>query len=128
MKEAFASNPTGNDVTVSIKDTPIPTPNETQVVIRVVAAGLNPKDWKVLEGPSASNQGDDVAGYVHSVGAKVREFKPGDRVAAFHEMFSPHGTWAEYAVAWAYTTFHIPDETSFEGQRNPQLQFERGNC
>lgn len=39
----------------------------------------------------------------------------GDRVAAFHEMMSPHGSYAEYAVAWAYTTFHIPAKTSFEG-------------
>ena len=31
------------------------------------------------------NQGDDIAGYVHEVGEKVYEFKPGDRVAAFHE-------------------------------------------
>ena len=116
MKEAFAENPTGNEVTVTIKDTPIPTPNDTQVVIRVVAAGLNPKDWKVLglqAGPS--NQGDDIAGYVHAVGAKVTEFKRGDRVAAFHEMMTPHGAYAEYALAWASTTFHIPNETSFEG-------------
>lgn len=115
MKEAFADNPTGKEVTVTIKDTPIPTPGDKQVVIRVVAVGLNPKDWKVLEAGKLKNEGDDIAGYVHAVGAKVTEFKPGDRVAAFHEMFTPHGGYAEYALAWAYTTFHIPEKTSFEG-------------
>ena len=40
----------------------------------------------------------------------------GDRVAAFHEMLSPGGSYAEYAVAWAHTTFHIPKQTSFEGR------------
>lgn len=52
---------------------------------------------------------------MHTVGDNVTEFKPGDRVAAFHEMQSPGGSYAEYAVAWAYTTFHIPKKTSFEG-------------
>ncbi|KAB5578160.1 alcohol dehydrogenase-like protein [Coniochaeta sp. 2T2.1] len=60
------------------------------------------------------NQGDDIAGIVEKVGANVTEFKPGDRVAAFHEMMTPHGSYAEYAIAWAYTTFHIPEKTSFE--------------
>lgn len=44
--------------------------------------------------------------------------QPGDRVCAFHEMHSPHGSYAEYAVAWGHTTFHLPDRISFEG--NPQ--------
>lgn len=34
------------------------------------------------------NQGDDIAGTIHEVGEKVTEFKPGDRVAGFHEMVS----------------------------------------
>lgn len=116
MKEAFAINPTGDNVTVSVADKPIPTPDESQVLIRVVSAALNPKDWKVLSMvKDPSNQGDDIAGYVHSVGGKVTEFKPGDRVAAFHQIMTPHGGYAEYALAWASTTFHIPKETSFEG-------------
>ena len=63
------------------------------------------------------NQGDDIAGVVHNVGQNITEFKPGDRVAAFHELVTPHGSWAEYAVAWGYTTFHLPPATSFEGER-----------
>lgn len=60
------------------------------------------------------NQGDDPAGYVHEVGAGVTEFKKGDRVAGFHEMLKPGGSYAEYAVLWAHTTFHIPENISFE--------------
>lgn len=44
----------------------------------------------------------------------MTEFKPGDRVAAFHEMLCPGGSYAEYAIAPAHTTFHIPARTSFE--------------
>lgn len=41
-------------------------------------------------------------------------FQPGQRVAAFHRMAQPHGSFAEYAIAPASTTFGIPDSTSFE--------------
>jgi NADPH2:quinone reductase len=60
------------------------------------------------------NQGDDPAGYVHEVGEGITEFKKGDRVAGFHEMLKPGGSYAEYAVLWSHTTFHIPEGISFE--------------
>ncbi|KAL1968831.1 hypothetical protein VTN77DRAFT_1192 [Rasamsonia byssochlamydoides] len=98
-----------------IVESPIPTPNDNQVVIKVVVSGSNPKDWKRPQWTGRSlNEGDDIAGIVYQVGKNVTEFKPGDRVAAFHEMGTPHGSYAEYAVAWDYTTFHIPEKTSFE--------------
>lgn len=62
----------------------------------------------------AFNSGDDIAGYVHKVGSNVTEFKKGDRVAAFHVMLTPNGSYAEYAIAPAHTTFHIPKKTSWE--------------
>ena len=67
------------------------------------------------------NHGDDIAGTVHAVGSAITEFKVGDRVAAFHQMHTPGGSFADYAIAWGHTTFHIPKETSFEGEL-PQLQ------
>jgi NADPH:quinone reductase len=48
------------------------------------------------------------------VGAGVTEFKPGDRVAAFHHMLKPGGSYAEYALSEAHCTFHIPESTTFE--------------
>ena len=33
---------------VEIIETPIPTPKDKEVVIRVCVAGTNPKDWKYL--------------------------------------------------------------------------------
>ncbi|PYI13771.1 alcohol dehydrogenase [Aspergillus japonicus CBS 114.51] len=110
-------------------DSPIPAINDDQVLIRVVVSGSNPKDWKVPELAGSDdetfgaryahikdgvNQGDDIAGVVEKVGRNVFEFKPGDRVGAFHEMLAPGGSYAEYAVAWSHTTFHIPAKVSFE--------------
>ena len=65
-----------------------------------------------------TNQGDDISGIVHEVGENVVEFKKGDRVAAFHEMLTPGGSYAEYAVAWKHTTFFLPKKISFEGTRS----------
>ncbi|GHJ85931.1 hypothetical protein NliqN6_2333 [Naganishia liquefaciens] len=97
-----------------IQEVDIPTPNDDQLVIKVVIAGSNPKDWKLPELGVPGNSGDDAAGYVYSVGRNVTEFKKGDRVAIFHEMTKPGGTFAEYALAWEHTTFHLPNGTSFE--------------
>ena len=100
-----------------IEDVPVPKPNADQVLIKVVVSGSNPKDWKApIYMNDQNHQGDDLAGIVHEVGSNVTEFKPGDRVAAMHEMLVPHGSYAEYAIAWDYATFHLPDKTSFEGK------------
>ncbi|KIW99520.1 uncharacterized protein Z518_11259 [Rhinocladiella mackenziei CBS 650.93] len=115
--------------TIKIIERPIPEPAEGQVLIKAVVAGTNPKDWKLpdfapgypfeddsMMGRSKRglNQGDDIAGIVENVGTGVLEFKPGDRVAAFHEIATPGGSYAEYAIAWSYTIFHLPPTTSFE--------------
>ncbi|KAL6717832.1 hypothetical protein ACLMJK_003917 [Lecanora helva] len=111
MKEALVSK----GPKVEIIDSPIPVPEPDQVVTKVVVSGSNPKDWKRPEWTGQTlNQGDDIAGVVHAVGSNVVEFKEGDRVAAFHQMGSPGGSYAEYAVSWAHATFHIPKKTSFE--------------
>lgn len=51
---------------------------------------------------------------MHSVGSNVTNFKPGDKVAAFHEMLTPYGCFGEFGIAPEYTTFHLPPDVSFE--------------
>ena len=78
-----------------IHDVPIPMPAPDQVLIKVVVAGSNSKDWKLLEAFPESNgfnSGDDIAGIVESVGSEATlESRPGDRVAAFHTMTGRQG-------------------------------------
>ncbi|GAP84551.1 putative alcohol dehydrogenase-like protein [Rosellinia necatrix] len=96
-------------------DAPIPIPKDKEVVIKVVAAASNPKDWKFPHWKNwPHNSGDDMAGIVHSVGKDVYEFKPGDRVAALHQAEKENGSYAEYSVALDWTTFHIPQNVTFE--------------
>lgn len=80
---------------VKIIDTPIPEPNDDQVLIKVVVSGSNPKDWKVpdiaaIDGHpfferysqvrEGVNQGDDIAGIVEKMGKNVVEFKVSSRI------------------------------------------------
>ena len=98
------------------KKVPIPTPNPNEVCIKVVATSSNPKDWQFPDifPERRANEGDDIAGIVHAVGAEVREFRPGDRVAGFHRMGEEHGSYAEYAITPEVSTFHLSSNISFE--------------
>lgn len=60
------------------------------------------------------NAGDDVAGTVAKLGANVSEFHVGDRVAGFHVMMDPHGSFAEYSIVPRHLVFAIPKNISFE--------------
>lgn len=63
---------------------------------------------------SCPNSGDDIAGIVHAVGSAVLDFKPGDRVAALHELGTKNGSYAEYAISYDWTTFHLDGKMTFE--------------
>ena len=51
---------------------------------------------------------------VSEVGSAVTSFRKGDKVAGFHEMDTPNGTYAEYAVCPEQTVFHLPESLSYE--------------
>ncbi|KAL2114043.1 hypothetical protein VUR80DRAFT_1046 [Thermomyces stellatus] len=117
MKEARVWGRSNDQLEVDFHDVPVPTPGPNQVLIKVVVSGSNPKDWKLpmwMQDQNGFNTGDDIAGVVSSVGENVTHFRPGDRVAAFHEMRTAHGSFAEYAIAEEHCTFSLPKETSFE--------------
>ncbi|BCW51068.1 NADP-dependent oxidoreductase [Arthrobacter sp. StoSoilB13] len=71
-------------------DVPEPLVGEHDVLVQVKAAGLNQLDEKIRQGEFKQVLpyrlplilGNDLAGVVVSVGAKVRSFKPGDEVFA----------------------------------------------
>lgn len=89
---------------LSLQTVDTPQPGAGQVLIRVVAAGVNPVDWK----RQAQIPGFDAAGVVDSVGPGVTAFKPGDAVLA-----RVSGGYAEYAVAQAADTVGKPASFTF---------------
>ena len=118
MKNLLVYYDEQQQLTTQLEDIPIPSnlkPHD--VLIKVVVAGSNPKDHKhplPAYFNNKLNQGDDCAGTIAAVGSAVNRFKIGDRVAGFHEMDTPDGTYAEYAICPEQTIFRIPDSMSDE--------------
>ena len=82
---------------------PTPEPRDDEVLVEVHAAGVNLLDSKIRDGEFKLILpyrlplilGHDVAGVVAKVGARVRQFKPGDEVYARADDFRI-GTFAEF--------------------------------
>jgi len=80
---------------------PRPEPGGTEVLVRVLAAGVNPVDWKTRAtggrlGPPPFILGWDVAGEVAAVGPGVTRFAVGDRVFGMPWFPRQAGAYAEY--------------------------------
>ena len=71
-----------------IVNLPVPVPGPNEVLIKNVAVASNPKDWKAPQflPDYEAVEGNDVSGYIVRVGERVKEYKGGERVAAFSKM------------------------------------------
>ncbi len=77
---------------------PVPVPRADEVLVRVHAAGLNPKDAQLRRrGRARRGTGFDFAGEVVATGAEVRDLEPGARVMGFLDG-TRGGTAAEYVA------------------------------
>ena len=87
------------------EDVQRPEPKEDQILVRVIAAGVNPVDGLIRSGMFAKHEkatfpmilGADIAGVVEKTGSKVTKFKAGDPVFAYASLKSG-GAYAEYAL------------------------------
>lgn len=104
----------GPDV-LKYEDVPEPQPGPGEIRIRVIAAGVNPVDWKARQGgmklPLPMIMGLDVAGVVDTVGSGVDAFRPGDRV--FAKVSLGQGGYAEYTVTNASQAALMPRSIGF---------------
>lgn len=90
---------------IRIEDAPLPTLNDDDVLIRVVATSVNPVDWKIRKGYLKSfipyemplTMGWDVSGVVEKTGPAVTKFKPGDAVYSRPDI-RRNGAYAEYVA------------------------------
>ena len=101
---------------------PKPSPNDSQVLVRVHAVSLNPADWHMMRGtpmiarpsmgwrvPSDIAAGTDFAGVVESVGRQVTQLQPGDTVFGAGD-----GSFSEYVLARPSRVMRKPARISME--------------
>jgi NADPH:quinone reductase-like Zn-dependent oxidoreductase len=108
---------------LEFQDVDPPVMKDDEVLVRVRAASVNPRDWHFMRGlpyivrpiglriPKDGGIGSDVAGQVEAVGKDVTRFRPGDEVFAF----VVSGAFAEYIA--------VPE--AFLGLKPANLTFEQ---
>lgn len=94
----------GRDV-LSLDEIPVPDIAPDEVLVRVVAASINPVDWKVRAGYLAQmiphqlplTLGWDVSGVVVASGSEVTQWQAGDAVYSRPDL-ARNGTYAEFVA------------------------------
>ena len=100
---------------LTLQELPLPEIADNELLLRVHAAGMSFATSLVVQGkyqrkpPLPFVPGTEVAGVVARVGAKVRRFKPGDRVCSVLDW----GGLAEFAAAKEVNVYALPDSLDF---------------
>ncbi len=97
-----------------------PIPQGKEVLIKIMAAGINPIDWKIRRGMlkiATGNKfplqlGFDYGGIIVEKGSQVEQFQIGDEVFGFLNQL-PGRTYAEYAIIPASLLVKKPHNQSF---------------
>ncbi|KAI0863261.1 GroES-like protein [Xylaria cubensis] len=106
-----------------IKELPLPKLNPGYILVKVRAAGINPTDFKSIDGAQpdriGARSGCDYAGEVVEVGPGVtKDIKKGDRSAGFVFGASwgtpDNGAFGEYLVAKEHVQLKTPDNVTDE--------------
>lgn len=122
MKAAYYEEFGGAEKMI-VGELPKPGAGPGEVVVRVIATGVNPIDWKIREGHFECVfehefpivPGWDLAGTVDSVGHGVEGFAEGDAVFAYTRKAVAHdGTYVEFIAISAAMLAPLPDGLSFE--------------
>jgi NADPH:quinone reductase-like Zn-dependent oxidoreductase len=107
----------GGPETLRVEDLPIPEPGAGEVRIRVMAAGVNPVDYKMRNGGYLPvdalplTLGREVAGVVDAVGPGVSDVRVGEAVYAM--LGRDHGGYVEFVVEKAESCAHKPSRLDF---------------
>jgi len=111
----------GGPEVLKYEDVPEPKPKEDEMLVRVIAAGVNPVDdglrsghYSKYFGPKPPfTPGSDIAGIVEKTGAKITKFKVGDAVYAYLDL-DRGGGYAEYAITNEKEAALKPNLLTFE--------------
>jgi len=112
----------GGPEVLRYEEVPTPAPGEGQVLVRLVACGVNFIDIYQRKGlyklDLPATLGQEGAGVVEAVGPGVTEVKPGDRVAYSNVL----GSYAEYVVVPAQRVVPIPEGVTYQQAAAAMLQ------
>lgn len=105
---------------MAMEELPIPVCGPNDVLVRTIAAGINPVDWKIRSGAVTQiipktlpfTPGSDGAGVVVATGGAVSQFQVGDEVF-FYANFARGGSYAEYVAVDASEVAKKPRTLSF---------------
>jgi NADPH2:quinone reductase len=120
---AIAIEEFGGRDRLRLMDLPRPVPSKGEVLVRVVASGVNPVDWKIREGllkgalPHSFPlvPGWDLAGVVDELGEGSTRLRKGDRVWAYaRKPIVQWGTYAEYVALPEKNVALMPKNLLFE--------------
>jgi NADPH:quinone reductase-like Zn-dependent oxidoreductase len=115
--KAVVANQFGGPEVLKYQDAPKPEPKNDEILVRVIAAAVNPVDTYVRQGKFLKSTGPivigyDIAGIVEKTGADAKRFKPGDQVYCYLSVMRGGG-YAEYAVAKETETALKPKNIDF---------------
>jgi NADPH:quinone reductase-like Zn-dependent oxidoreductase len=120
MMKAVVLHEHGGPEVLKYEDVPRPEPKDDEVLVRVMAAGVNPVDTYVRQGRSKGGSveqamilGYDIAGVVEKAGDQVKNFKPGDAVYAYLSV-PRGGGYAQYAIVKPEEMSRKPKNIDFE--------------
>ncbi len=116
--KAIVIHQNGGPEVLKYEDAPRPRPKDDEILIRVMAAAVNPVDVAIREGRFGGGgfhfiPGMDVAGVVEQAGSKVTRFKKGDAVYAYLS-FEEQGGYAEFVVTKENHAALKPKSIDFE--------------
>jgi NADPH:quinone reductase-like Zn-dependent oxidoreductase len=108
----------GGPEVLKYEDSPRPEPKDDEILIRVVAAGVNPVDASIRAGRFKTGSlpfipGMDVSGVIEKTGTKITRLKEGEPVYAYLS-FKEQGGYAEFAIAKENETSPKPKSITYE--------------
>jgi NADPH:quinone reductase-like Zn-dependent oxidoreductase len=121
--KAIVQDTYGSPDVLELRDIDKPVPKDDEVLVRVLAAGVDAGVWHLMTGlpylvrilgfglrrPKTRVRGREVAGRVEAVGKDVTQFQPGEAVFGICE-----GSFAEYACAREDKSAPKPVSLTFE--------------
>jgi NADPH:quinone reductase-like Zn-dependent oxidoreductase len=118
MMKAVVAHEYGAPEVLKFEEAPRPEPKEDEVLVRVIASGVNPADPLTLRGKYAQEWGThlplipgyEIAGIVEKTGPQVTTLKKGEAVYGYPTF---GGGWAEYVAVKEWEAAAKPRSLTF---------------